>query len=166
MLAIFLALYAFNSPVGTVQLGQRRATGLCMKAVDILKRIDESENNSWKNYSFLVGFQLLPAWQCAQWHRRPATAWAPGASRSAAEPNFEASRWNSAPNMLSGKTDIWQSPVTRANYQCSPRSKIWSLQSTYLELRRLMVTCGVESDIFGSVVRDPRFGWYAGSGQT
>ena len=165
MLAIILALDAFNTPVRTMQLRQRRATSLCMEAVNILKQY-VWEASWWEGKVIHFGkFQFLPVWQCVQLRRRLATAWAPGAPRSAAEWNFEANRWNSAPNMLFDMTDIWQSPVTRANYQCCPWSKVQRCP-IYLELCRLMVTRGVESDILGSVVRDPRFCRYAGSGQT
>ena len=37
MLAMVLALDAFHSPVRAMQLRQRRATSLCVQAVDILK---------------------------------------------------------------------------------------------------------------------------------
>ena len=47
MLAMILAFNAFNSPVRTMQLRQGRATSLCMEAVNILRRMDEIENDSF-----------------------------------------------------------------------------------------------------------------------
>ena len=43
MLAIILALNAFNSPIRTVQLRERLATSLCMEAINILKQMEELE---------------------------------------------------------------------------------------------------------------------------